>query len=70
MGRGNNHNVPAHDADRPWGRDATNNKQQRIKQMDNYVDFYDFILAMADYDAMIEYVREQAIKDALVECDW
>ena len=69
MGRGNNHNVPAYDADRPWGRDATN-KQQRIKQMDNYVDFYDFILAMADYDALIEDVREQAIKDALAECDW
>ena len=38
--------------------------------MDNYVDFYDFILAMADYDVMIEDVREQAIKDALAECDW
>ena len=38
--------------------------------MDNYVDFYDFILAMADYDAMIEDVREQATKDALAECDW
>ena len=68
MGRGNNHNVPAYDADRPWGRDATN--KERIKQMDNYVDFYDFILAMADYDALIEDVREQAIKDALAECDW
>lgn len=38
--------------------------------MDNYVDFYDFIMAMADYDALIEDVKEQAIQDALAEYDW
>lgn len=38
--------------------------------MDNYVDFYDFIMAMSDYDALIDDVKEQALQDALAEYDW
>lgn len=69
MGLRNNRNVPTHDADRPWGRDATNNKQQRIKQMDNYVDFYDFIMDLAEYNTLVQDIEQQANENAQMEND-
>jgi len=69
MGLGSNHNIPTHDTDRPWGRDATNNNKQRIRQMDNYVDFYDFIMDLAEYDILIQDLGQQANENAQMEND-
>jgi len=37
--------------------------------MDNYVDFYDFIMDLAEYDILIQETQQQANENAQMEND-
>ena len=42
-------------------------EKSKDKQMDNYVDFYDFIMDSAEYDNLIQETKQQANEDAQKE---